>query len=301
MFLPFGGSYSGMQVYDMKTVLVTGNQGFLGRAVCRTFSQNGYCVVNEGDTLDVTKFGDLCAEYAFRDVDYIIHLAGRSEVSYGEANPRDAFEVNVAGTWNIMELAIQLRVSAVIIASTERLGIGKVEPQSIYETSKSCSESVAKAYFRSFGIPVAICRFGIIFGEGDSSHTRLIPSLCRALINDEYFVVKSPSNAHRKFIFVDDAVNALIFLIEESERHQLTYGHTVEVAYAEAYSISYVVRALVEASGKNHLLPKMTPRKKSTPTSGTVKNLSHFGWSPKFAMRDALFRTFRSYDQNDEV
>lgn len=286
---------------DKKRVLVTGNFGFLGRAVCERLLELGYDVVNRDTKLDIKNLEALKKQYLSHKVNYIYHLAGKSDVGYAQLNPIEALEANVAGTWNIMELARELDVKCVFVASSERLGSSLDNDLSIYDTSKSCSESVAAAYHHRYGVPVVICRFGIIFGEGDTSHTRLIPSVIRSLLSNEVCIVNSAADTYRKYIYLEDAVNALMYLADDVESFHLRVGGKVEITYPKAYSIKFVVEGLVAASEKSHLCPIFKDANGSKGSKISMQNICKVGWSPQYTMEDALFRTYSWYKRNAEV
>ena len=284
-----------------KRVLVTGNFGFLGRAVCERLLELGYDVVNRDTKLDIKNLEALKTQYLGHKVNYIYHLAGKSDVACAELNPIEALEVNVAGTWNIMELARELDVKCVFVASTERLGSNLDNDLSIYDTSKLCSESVAAAYHHRYGVSVVICRFGIIFGEGDASQTRLIPSVIRSLLSNEVCIVNSAADIYRKYIYLEDAVNALIYLADDVESFHLRAGGKVEITYPKAYSIKYVVESLVAASGKSHLCPIFKDATGSKGSKISMQNICKVGWSPQYTMEDSLLRTYSWYKRNAKV
>jgi nucleoside-diphosphate-sugar epimerase len=286
---------------NKKRVLVTGIFGFLGRALCERLLGLGYDVVNIDIKLDIKNIEELKMKYLGEKVDYIYHLAGKSDVAYAEKNPIEALEVNVAGTWNIMELARELGVKCVFVASTERLGNNIDNDISIYDTSKLCSESVAKAYHHRYGVSIVICRFGIIFGEGDTSQTRLIPSVVRSLLRNEICIINNSADIYRKYIYLEDAVSALIYLTDDVESFHLRKGSKVEITYPKTYSIKYVVESLVAASGKKHLCPVFKYAKSSKGNNFSVQNICEIGWIPQYTMEDSLLRTYSWYKRNTKA
>ena len=281
---------------NVTSILITGNFGFLGKAVCKRLLEAGYDVVNKVSLVDVTQLETLKTEFSGVEVDYIYHLAGKSEVTYAEQNPIATLHTNVAGTWNVMELARELNVKCVFVASTQRLC--SENNLSIYDASKLCSESVAKSYHHTFGVPVIICRFGIIFGEGDSSQSRLIPSVIRSLIANDICSLKSPAGTRRKYIYLEDAVSALIYLLNDVSSYNLCVGKEIEICYPSSFSIKYIVESLVAASGKKHLSPNFVESKVSLGGEVSVKNICDIGWSPEFTMENSLIKTYRWYEEN---
>ena len=128
-------------------ILVTGGAGFVGSHVAEYFSKKGYEVIAldnlkrgeifgnniglehnikflnglenvdfiKGDVRDFSLLKNLC-----KDVDVIIHAAAQVAVTISLKNPREDFEINVVGTFNVLEAA-RLSDAAVIYCSTNKV------------------------------------------------------------------------------------------------------------------------------------------------------------------------------------
>ncbi|MGH2980720.1 MAG: NAD-dependent epimerase/dehydratase family protein, partial [Solirubrobacterales bacterium] len=57
---------------------------------------------------------------AVGEVDSVFHLAAQTIVGNAQASPRDTFEVNVLGTWNVMEACREHGVERVVFASSDK-------------------------------------------------------------------------------------------------------------------------------------------------------------------------------------
>ena len=118
-------------------VLVTGGTGFLGSYIIKQLVEKGYAVRAirrsnklpfwipkeifdavewiEGDVLDVVALQD-----AMEDVDTIIHSA--AVVSFAKKDRKDMYHVNVEGTANVVNMALEKNVRRLIHISSVEIG-----------------------------------------------------------------------------------------------------------------------------------------------------------------------------------
>ena len=83
-----------------------------------------------------------------------------------------------------------------------------------YEVSKSSTDLISYAYFKTYGLPVVITRFGNIYGEGDIHFSRLIPGIMKALVKNEVFEIRSNGKFVRDYLYVKDVVKGYLMLAE---------------------------------------------------------------------------------------
>ncbi len=151
----------------------------------QTFGKDSFRLIR-GDVRDAS----LVMEAA-RGSDVIVHLAGQVAVTTSVTNPRDDFENNALGTFNVLEAArLSGRNPIVNYASTnkvyggmedvkvvergsrweyESLPFGASESQPLdfhspYGTSKGCGDQYARDYARIYGLPTVVFRQSAIYG-----------------------------------------------------------------------------------------------------------------------------------------
>jgi len=175
----------------MKTVLVTGGHGFLGRAVARKFKQRGMRVVGIGRGrwaveearahafdvwLDagVTLSSLMTLEQGF---DVVVHCAGNGSVGYSLSNPLQDFHKTVAGTADLLEF-LRLRASPALLIYPSSAAVygacadapivesAPLRPISPYGVHKKVVEELLESYARTYGTRVAIVRFFSLYGPG---------------------------------------------------------------------------------------------------------------------------------------
>ena len=129
------------------------------------------------------------------------------------------------GTVNILESArLCNSVKGIVVASSDKAyGISKELPYTEetplkgtfpYDVSKSCTDLVAQSYFKTYGIPTAIARFGNIYGPGDLNFNRIIPGAIKSALLDETLDIRSDGKMIREYLYVKDVVDGYLMLCE---------------------------------------------------------------------------------------
>ena len=182
----------------IKSVLVTGASGFLGKEIVTQLLNRNYKVrafVEKGTTAPVFDsnnieivFGDIL-DYpsivkAIQGVEYVIHTASIYEtIPWYIKHPKKIYEVNIGGVENICNAALQEGVKKLIYASSlgtigvdpnsaadETFAFNLVSKRSHYEKSKALAEKTALS-FREKGLPVVSINPGFLIGPGDRRPT----------------------------------------------------------------------------------------------------------------------------------
>ena len=196
------------------TVLVTGGAGFIGANTVVSLLGNGYRVVvvdnfsregselnrvwleSKGDVVfyrvDIRDDESLTKVFAKTDsLDAIIHLAGQVAVTSSVSNPREDFEVNALGTFNVLEAARQLTPKPLVIFASTNKVYGRMESVGVteeptryaykdgvtgvsetavldfhspYGCSKGAADQYVRDYARIYGLPTVVFRQSCIYG-----------------------------------------------------------------------------------------------------------------------------------------
>lgn len=158
--------------------------------------------------------------------DVLIHLAAQPLVRKSYKNPRETFETNAMGTFNVLEASSKvLTLKANLIITTDKVyknvnqKKGYLESDSLggddpYSASKAMADIATQSFVKSFpGIPTAIARAGNVIGGGDVSHDRLIPDLINGFIEGVPVLIRYPS-AVRPWQHVLDCLNGYLMLVD---------------------------------------------------------------------------------------
>jgi CDP-glucose 4,6-dehydratase len=311
-------------------VLFTGAQGFIGSWVAEGLLEEGAevlvldrapaepsryvlrgmherCTAVAADLLDPVS---LRAAIEDHGVQAVFHLAAATIVASAASSPLSTYETNVRGTWNLLEAC---RVAnepptRIVIASTDKAyGIHEnlpyredhaLQPHYPYDASKACADIIARSYAYTFGLPVAVTRFGNVFGGGDFNLSRLVPGTIRALLAGERPVIRSNGLMERDFLYAEDAVTAYLAVAGSLDRPEL-HGRPWNASIGSPVSVLEIVTRLVEISGLG-LEPDVhgegTPHgeleRQWLDSSAIAADL---GWTPEWDLQRGLRATFDWY------
>ena len=166
--------------------------------------------------------------------DVILHLAAESHVDNSINSPKEFIESNIIGTYNLLQAANELwtdedRLNKKFIhASTDEV-YGSLEqneapftessqytPNSPYAASKASADMLARAWYKTFGIPVIITNCSNNYGPWQFPE-KLIPVVIKKALNHEKIPIYGDGLNIRDWLFVEDHAAALINIYQNGE------------------------------------------------------------------------------------
>ncbi|SDA91898.1 NAD-dependent epimerase/dehydratase family protein [Mesorhizobium qingshengii] len=229
--------------------LVTGTAGFIGFHLARRLLDEGHSVTGfDGMTpyydvalkhsrhallqrYDAFRFhiGQLedmdalrrTADSAMPDV--IVHLAAQAGVRYSIDNPRSYTDSNLVGSFNVLELARDLKPRHLLLASTssvyganEQIPFVETDktdwPLTFYAATKKAVEAMSHSYSHLFQIPTTSFRFFTVYGPWGRPDMALF-KFVDAIENERPIEVYGEGGMKRDFTYVHDLVEAIVRLI----------------------------------------------------------------------------------------
>jgi CDP-glucose 4,6-dehydratase len=319
----------------MATALVTGARGFVGGWLAKALLERGDRVVSldrrrtserpsaigmlgietdleqvEGDLCDADLIARVLAE---NSIDTVFHLAAETIVSTVQASPVQGFESNVRGTWTLLQACLDTCVERVVFASSDKAYGAHdelpyredfaLQPTAPYEASKAAADLIARSYWHSYGLPIAVTRFANIYGGGDLNFSRLIPEAVSAAIQGRAPVLRSDGSPERDFLYVEDAAAAYLVLAENLHRDEVR-GEAFNAGSGRSWPVGEVVEAIARLSGTG-----VEPDIRGTGNpEGEIdrqwvdptKLREVCGWEPAVDLEDGLMRTIDWFHQHPE-
>jgi len=230
--------------------LVTGGAGFIGSHICERIIAEGdsVTVIDDLSTGSLKNLSNIQASPGFRflrgsvadrnlvekcvsESDRIFHFAAAVGVKLVIQSPLHALLINTMGAETVLASAADHGAKVFIASSSEIYGKSEKErfsedddrilgPTTIsrwgYSTSKALDELLAFAYSREKGLPVVVGRLFNICGPRQvGRYGMVVPRFVTAALAGDPIRVYSDGQQTRSFMDVEDAVEAIIRLMEE--------------------------------------------------------------------------------------
>ena len=125
-----------------------------------------------------------------------------------------------------------------------------------YDVSKSCADLIATSYFHTYRLPVAITRFGNLFGGGDLNFNRIVPGTIRSLLRSERPTIRSDGTFLRDYFYAADAASAYLELAERLPDREVV-GESFNFGMEIPLSVLEVVERLTTLMGRRDLAPRI--------------------------------------------
>jgi CDP-glucose 4,6-dehydratase len=319
----------------LKRTLITGGHGFVASNLARALLERGDAVTvldlaaPSGSGLDLQGIaaGVELVEADLRDAplveatvaasefDVVFHLAAQTLVGPAMADPTPTFEVNVRGTWTLLEACRRAEVPAVVVASSDKAYGPSDElpyreemclrPASPYEASKAAADAIALSYWPAYGLPVAVTRFANIYGGGDPNFSRLIPEAIAAVLDGRRPQIRSDGSPQRDFLYIGDAVAAYLAVEHAVGAGGPGAGEAFNAGGQTPHSVRDVLETVVEISDtdlKPEYLGAGNPSGEIDRQYVDSSKLGEMtGWRPEVELRDGLIRTLGWYREHPQV
>jgi NAD dependent epimerase/dehydratase len=311
-------------------VLVTGAGGFIGghvvdrlvadgaevRAFCRYNSRNDRGTLEwlDPEVLSAVEvqMGDLrdyeAVARAVEGCEVVLHLAAQIAIPYSYLNPRDFFETNVVGSFNVARAALVHDVRRLVHTSTSEVyGTAQTVPiteshpleaQSPYAASKIGADKLMESFHRAYGLPVVILRPFNSYGPHQSARAILPTIVTQALEGST--VRLGALEPRRDLTYVADTVRGFLAAAATPD----AVGRTLQLGTGTSVSVRELVDLTGEILGRD-LLVEEDGRRLRPPASEVDVLVSDpslvrevCGWVAEVELRDGLERTIAWIEGN---
>lgn len=153
---------------------------------------------------------------AFQGKDFVICLAAMW-LLHCKDYPRTAFEVNIAGTYNVLEACVKHNIKKLVWSSSASVYGDAVElpmtenhpfnNKNFYGASKIAGEAMATAFNDRYGLPVIGLRYMNVYGphqDQTAAYTGVVPIMLNKIEANESPMINGDGSQAYDFIYVED-------------------------------------------------------------------------------------------------
>jgi dTDP-glucose 4,6-dehydratase len=246
------------------------------------------------DWADITDFALMGHVFSTYKPDAVIHLAAESHVDRSITGPKAFVETNILGTYNLLEMARwywsklpeeKKRDFRFLHVSTDEVygSLGPegfftektpYDPSSPYSASKAASDHLAKAWGRTYGLPVLVSNCSNNYGPYQYPEKLIPHMILNALAGKPLPVYGNGANV-RDWLYVEDHVKALYRILQRGIPGE-TYnvgGHNERTNLQVVKAICAVLEELVPPPGLPEARIAEMVKRKEAPSAIEIEAL----------------------------
>jgi len=337
----------------MKSIFITGGAGFIGNNAARYFNKKNWKVYvfdnlsRNGSSSnirlllketnikfikgDIKKFKKLSKEIAKIKPNVILHCAGQVAVTTSIIDPRDDFENNAMGTFNVLEsIRLNKLKSTLIYTSTNKVygnlesdkikifkkryvfknnrkGIdenNEIDFHSPYGCSKGTADQYVRDYSRIYGINSYVLRQSCIYGTNQFGieDQGWLAWFVIASILEKKITVFGDGRQVRDLLYIED-LNRLFEIIANNKKHKKNNIYNVGGGNNFSLSILELIDYLEKTRNKKikFKFEKWRLADQKIYISNNEKLKKDFGWKPQISPNEGIKKLISWVNDNKKI
>lgn len=303
----------------MSNILITGGAGFIGSHIQDELIRLGHKVgivdnlrsgskdnLHQSSTffqVDITDQKALHEAIATFKPEIIYHLAAQNTVPDSMKDPQTDLDINIQGTYNMLEAARQNGVKKIIYTNTGGALYGDVEdsalpireselidrPSSFYGVSKLTAEYYIKLYGNVFGMAWVSLRLANVYGprQKGKGEAGIIAIFTEKFVGGQTPVINGDGSHTRDYVYVGDVVDAAVKALDYGKSDYFHVSTGIEVSNQQIYDI---MSSYVGVTAKATYGPERPGDVHRNVLSNT-KIKEKMNWSPKVNIDEGIHKT----------
>ena len=296
---------------NSKQVLITGGAGFIGSHLSDLLIESGFHVViidnlSNGRLANIKhlldnknfKFHELDIMNSedikpiFKNIDWVFHLAGMADIVPSIESPKEYYDCNVTGTFNVVEASRIAGVKKIVYAaSSSSYGIpdnyptaetADIRPQYPYALTKYMGEELVMHWSQTYNIPSIVLRLFNVYGPRSrttGAYGAVFGVFLSQKIHNKPYTVVGDGTQTRDFTYVTDVAAAFLRAAETT-----TTSVALNVGSDNHYSVNRLVELL---EGEVTYVPKR-PGEPDCTYADTTRIHEVLNWKTKVSFEDGV-------------
>lgn len=284
-------------------LLITGSRGFVGRHVKKRFSSI-YTLSDSEGSVDLRDTGRLEKLISTYKLSHVIHLAAQAFVPKSFADPRETFDINFTGTFNLLTALEKARFTGKMLyvgtgdmygaVSSERLPIQETyspAPRSPYSVSKVAADSLCYQWSQTADFEIVMARPFNHIGAGQNDRF-VISSFAKQLVEiklglREPVLSVGDLNVTRDFTDVRDVARAFEYLLNNGVN-----GEAYNICSGKEFLLSEILETLIQIASVEVSVqqdPSRMRKNEHRRIYGSHDKLTRdTGWKPEIPLEESL-------------
>ncbi len=310
-------------------LLITGGAGFIGSNFIRyildkypnykilnldklTYAGN---LENLRDVENNPNYGfikrDICDEkivdkLVSRKPDAIINFAAESHVDRSILDPQAFIKTDILGAQTLLDAAKKYNIERFIQISTDEV-YGDIEtgsfteesflrPNSPYSASKAGADLMARAYAKTYDLPVLITRSSNNFGPYQYPE-KLIPLFVTNLLEDKKVPIYGDGRQIRDWIYVLDNCAGIDYILHYGE-----IGEIYNIGSGNEKTNLEITKIILKELGKDETYIEYVQDRPGHDQRYSINSTKTqaLGWQPKYEFNQSMAETIKWYQDNPQ-
>lgn len=285
--LPAEAHMAFQEFYHGKKVVVTGGCGFIGSHLAQKLVDLGAQVtiiddLSTGSLENIKPFKDKvrfvqesivnqdACHRAISGSEIVFHLAAFISVPGSVKDPITCHNVNINGTFNVLEAAKHYGIKRLVFSSTSAVygpredvckeSDAHLNPVSPYGATKLMGELYCQQYALLFGVPSVRLRYFNVYGPRQNPHSAYAAVVAKFqyhMERNEQITIHGDGQQTRDFVHVNDVVEANLIVAMAPE--EKVSGHCYNIGTGKSISVLELAEDMKKAFPEYNHEPKFEP------------------------------------------